>query len=389
MGIMPRIIAVGLLALNLGSAMCVVISGPDKHGLIPDSSSNALSAPTPGPAVVMGPEAIVVPSGYKDYFSFDTAEDYHHPSEPIKTDQGIDLDHVEASKSVSELSSFVHPTRTGEDTSRPPHSSFTSVVNGPATTIKTISREDDASAYVEYLEVGLSRGPLIPDLPILPRDDYDDGYGYGGSPDTGTTSPVSGGYGSPPESTTLPPGGYGNPPPPAIDKPSIVTVSGPGTVTVTLEFQTSSSVQNVTRTVTASESKSSTFLTATAVTTSTKTQSSTTPVKVNASSSTKSQVYTPISASFSASRTSSSSTPTAHPPPKPITETSQAANYLPRSKPVYLVMAVIAAVLGSWTIVIMVMINWLLANVKDTMRQLREAEEAEEEEEEEDAAIRG
>ncbi|KAI1205854.1 uncharacterized protein F4807DRAFT_441694 [Annulohypoxylon truncatum] len=133
----------------------------------------------------------------------------------------------------------------------------------------TIPEDDLAPLYLEW-PGDVDPEDLIPlyqDLAnsdnggLIPRDNYDDGYGFGYG--SSTTGPVNGGYGNPSgptnlpsggygshptptveptvEPTGLPTGGYGNPPPPEIVDPTFVTIPDPPpTVTVSLEIWSSS-----------------------------------------------------------------------------------------------------------------------------------------------------
>ncbi|KAI1443643.1 hypothetical protein F5Y02DRAFT_196792 [Annulohypoxylon stygium] len=169
----------------------------------------------------------------------------------------------------------VHPTRSGDDTSRPAGSStVTSHIHSPIMT--TIPENDLAPLYLEW-PGDVDPEDLIPlyqDLvenensELVPRENYDDGYGFGygsstsgpvnggyGNPSGPTNVPSGstnvpseptnappGGYGSPPQptqATELPSGGYGNPPLPAIVNPTFVTLPDPPTVTISLEVWSS------------------------------------------------------------------------------------------------------------------------------------------------------
>ncbi|KAI1775698.1 hypothetical protein F4818DRAFT_457891 [Hypoxylon cercidicola] len=225
-----------------------------------------------------------------------------------------------------------HPTRDGEDTSRPTVISGASKI-GESAALAPRLYESQCFSNSPFITKVLEN-PEYDAIQLSQRDDYDgyDGYGYG----PGTTPATNGGYGSPPGPTDLPPGGYGDPLPPAMDKPS----SGPVTVTVSLESGTSSiiqitpavvtvtvtstpvpqvPVQNVTQTVTESESTPSLHPLVTASTTSSGIQQFVTlQVPVDDPPPTSAgMAYTTVTVS------STSHTPT-HTAPKPVTDTNAA-----------------------------------------------------------------
>ncbi|KAL7629700.1 hypothetical protein AAE478_001223 [Parahypoxylon ruwenzoriense] len=262
-------------------------------------------------------------------------EAYQIESAPITT-----IDIIPESSTIASLeSTSIHPTRAGEDTSRPAYGPAGLPIQSSGTPTPSTSRHSPVmTAIPEYFEDSESA------VQLSPRDDYDGyGYGYGSA----IPSVVNGGYGSPPEPTDIPPGGYGNPPP-AIDKPTITLagVPDPVTETVFLQSQTSSSVtrspptavqpivivtqpttktqiphlpeQNITVTVTAPKHTStSTF------------QFFTPQVSDDPPPGTQAYVYTTISTASLVSHTGSNTesivfTPTAHTPPRPVTDTNAA-----------------------------------------------------------------
>ncbi|KAI1382414.1 hypothetical protein F4677DRAFT_458524 [Hypoxylon crocopeplum] len=358
MGFLARLLVLCLLALCHGTAMGAVVQVTNKQDLIqPLVQVEDAPATT---ASMVSKNTVILP------------EQPHHP-----------------------FSSRPHPTRTGEDTSRPPStSSNTSHGQNPSITenlydhldllhsecpdlldLECEDDEDDTEClYWKCLLRGIPLLGTEAHVPLLGRDDYD---GYGNGYGSGSTPSVNGGYGSPPEPTALPPGGYGNPPPPAVDKPSMVTVSDPATVTVTLELHASSvdqssttvtvtppvvtitqtatstsvphvPVQNVTVTVTASHSTSNTASIVTVITTPTSThQFATPPVAADTTPSGGAYVYTTVSLPYSGTSTIMH-TPTAHPPPRPVPETSSGDSNAKLNQHIMFVAAALVT-MGHWT----------------------------------------
>ncbi|KAI1763157.1 hypothetical protein GGR53DRAFT_498289 [Hypoxylon sp. FL1150] len=207
MGIWARILVVGFLAMYHGLAMGAAIQPPNEQESIDDSTPITTISMFPETTFTHASQAIVTDA-----------------SQRIRTTQVVD-----AVNRVPSESSTLAPTRAGEDTSRP--HPYTIVI------AKTARDDEGPDNYESFLDL---LGRDFDRVQLSPRDDYD-GYGYGSIPGSGVATPITnGGYGSPPATTALLPGGYGDPPPPAVDKPSIATVSDPVTVTVSLETRTSS-----------------------------------------------------------------------------------------------------------------------------------------------------
>ncbi|KAI4867938.1 hypothetical protein F4820DRAFT_445522 [Hypoxylon rubiginosum] len=308
MGILTKTLVLGLLAMYHGLAIGAVLKVVNKQESVQDSTLQVECPPVTTVGTVS--ESIVVSPISQYPYTFATT--YSDASHRIRTTQGIDL-----VGPVPSQSSTLSPTRAGEDTSHPTPNCGASQTGMPHSYGGT-------KDYQDFLDSGYDGTRMSP------RDDYD-GYGYGSG--SGTTPAANGGYGSPPGTTDLPPGGYGNPPPPAIDKPSVATVTDPVTVTVSLETptvvtvtvtSTSASqvpVQNVTLTVTESSSTFPLHPVVTVFTTSTGTQQSITP-QVPAddpSPSSAGVVYTTVTMP-----SSTVTSTTTHAPPKPVTDTNAA-----------------------------------------------------------------
>ncbi|KAI1452538.1 hypothetical protein F4805DRAFT_26948 [Annulohypoxylon moriforme] len=257
MGILTRTLVVCLTASCYGIVNSAAIQGVNKQETGSGTAIEAKSAPVT--TVSAFSESIV--SGLLRTVSTVT-KIRQGPPQQVRVLQNTSL--ITATSSVS---SSIRPTRTGDDTSSPARSSTTtSRIHSPIMT--TIPKDDLAPLYLEW-PGDVNPEDMIPiyqDLAVndnaelIPRDNYDDGYGFGygsstagsvnggyGSP-SGPTNLPSGGYGNPPEPTSsptdlpsgLPSGGYGNPPPPAIIDPSIITLPVPPTVTISLEVWSSS-----------------------------------------------------------------------------------------------------------------------------------------------------
>ncbi|KAI1089114.1 hypothetical protein F5B19DRAFT_389159 [Rostrohypoxylon terebratum] len=185
--------------------------------------------------------------------------------------------HETSVAAVTSTSTSIHPTRTGDDTSRPAGSStVSSHIHSPIMT--TIPENNLAPLYLEW-PGDVDPEDLIPlyqdlvendNAELVPRNSYDDNDGYGFGYGSSTSGPVNGGYGhpsgstyvssgstnvpseptnapsggygnhpQPTQATQLPSGGYGNPPLPDIVNPTFVTLPDPPTVTVSLEVWSS------------------------------------------------------------------------------------------------------------------------------------------------------
>ncbi|XXG95055.1 hypothetical protein Hte_001315 [Hypoxylon texense] len=351
MGLLAKILLVGLLAMYHGLAMGAAVKVADNQESVQDLTLQVESAPLTTVGAVS--ESIVVSLGPPDR-PFPTYSDATHR---IRTTQGINLVGPDPSQP-----SALRPTRAGEDTSRP---------GSPTTSCGTSQTGESAAFLCPVSKVpdgpkGLGDYEDFSDAPqegydgtyLSPRDDYD-GYGYGSG--SGTTPVPNGGYGSPPPQTTdLPPGGYGNLPPPPM---GVATVTDPVTVTVSLESGTTSVIQttqtvvtvtvtstpasqvpmqNVTLTVTESTPTSPLHPVVTGFGTSTATQPFITPQMPadDPLPSSAGVVYTTVTMSSS----TATYTTTTHIPPKPVTDTNAAEPTVQLSYCLLFVAAFLAAV---------------------------------------------
>ncbi|KAI0889575.1 uncharacterized protein GGS22DRAFT_194015 [Annulohypoxylon maeteangense] len=245
MSILARTFVVCLMASCHGIANCAVVQTANKQEIGAGSSIVAQHAPITTAGSL---SESIVPGSLHTVSTVTKIRQV--PFQQLRVLQDTSLVNTTSSQSSS-----IRPTRTGEDTSRPP----TSYIHSPIMT--TIPEHDLAPLYLDW-PGDVDPEDLIPlfqsladddNADVIPRDNYDDGYGFGygsstagpvnggyGNP-SGTTTPPAGGYGNPPETTDLPSGGYGNPPlPPAVVDPSIVTLPDPPTVTISLEMWSSS-----------------------------------------------------------------------------------------------------------------------------------------------------
>ncbi|KAI0173319.1 hypothetical protein GGR52DRAFT_590469 [Hypoxylon sp. FL1284] len=329
MAILTKTIVVGLLALYHGLVMGAVVNVAGMKESVRETTPHLKS--TSMTTVSVASETLVA--------SWNSTH-HRHTFTTIYSDTFLRLRTTQNVEVVGlAQSSALDPTRAGQDAHRPvdptlaesttqaPRPYQTTLGNSP---VMTEVPQDNKGfkglqAFLDILAVHLEETRLSP------RDDYD-GYGYGSS----TRPATNGGYGSPPESTGTPPAGYGDPPPPAMDEPSIATITDPVTVTVTLSTSsrtktptvavvtvTSTPVpqapmQNITQPVPDPDPVSPLYPVVTILTTSTGIQQLITPQVPVGDPTSSSLVNTPAVLSSSASHT-----PT-HTAPRPITDTNAA-----------------------------------------------------------------